>query len=102
MKGRVYDACRSTDTVEPCGKMIREDSLLPWAESVLGVLDAYRDPDLGNTVADRLAESQPQPGAGAIASLDGNLERLGQMFQWGHVPEDKYRAERERLTALRA
>src|SRR5438445_1290339 len=102
MKGRAYYACRSTDTVEPCGKMIREDSLLPWAEWVLGVLDAYRDPDLGNTVAERLAESQPQAGPGALASLHGNLERLGQRFQWGHMAEGEYRAKWERLTALRA
>src|SRR5438309_2034831 len=31
-----------------------------------------------------------------------NVERLGHMFQWGHMAEDAYRAERQRLTALRA
>jgi hypothetical protein len=38
----------------------------------------------------------------AIAKLDGQLERLGKRFDWGHIDENDYHAERERLVARRA
>ena len=33
--------------------------------------------------------------------MDRSIERLDQLFVWGHWTEDRYRAERERLESLR-
>jgi DNA invertase Pin-like site-specific DNA recombinase len=101
MKGRAYYHCRSNDAANPCRKMVREDALLPWAEGLLRVLDAYRPADLESAVADRLAERQSRSAPSAIAQLDGSIERLGKRFEWGHIAESDYRAEWERLVARR-
>jgi hypothetical protein len=48
------------------------------------------------------AVTQTPNKARAIAKLDGQLERLGKRFDWGHINESHYHAERERLVARRA
>jgi DNA invertase Pin-like site-specific DNA recombinase len=101
MKGRAYYHCRSNDAANPCRKLVREDALLPWAEGLLRVLDAYRPADLERSVAEQLAARQSRLNPSAIAQLEGSIERLGKRFEWGHITESEYRAEWERLVARR-
>jgi hypothetical protein len=39
--------------------------------------------------------------SGSMTQLEATLERLGKLWPWGHPPEDKYRAERERVLGAR-
>ena len=50
---------------------------------------------------DLMSPNPPVESPGAIESIDRSLERLDQLFLWGHWDEPKYRAERERLEAMR-
>jgi hypothetical protein len=43
----------------------------------------------------------PADSRGAIESIHRSLERLNQLFLWGHWDELRYRAERERLEGVR-
>lgn len=45
---------------------------------------------------------RPPDKSKAIAKLESQLVRLGQRFEWGHIAENDYRAEWERLDARRA
>ncbi|HKT82785.1 MAG TPA: recombinase family protein, partial [Solirubrobacterales bacterium] len=101
IKERAYYNCRSNDQVEPCRKGVREDALLLWAERLLAVLDSYRPVAVETAVAARLAKGKPQPAQDAIAQIDLTVERLGKRFEWGHLDEDSYRAEWERLQGRR-
>jgi hypothetical protein len=54
--------------------------------------------------ARRIDHVSPNPVAdsrSAIDSIDRSLERLNQLFLWGHWDEPRYRAERERLEGMR-
>ncbi len=48
-----------------------------------------------------MSSSPLRDSTGAIESLDRSLERLDQLFLWGHWTEAKYQAERDRLETLR-
>ena len=103
----VYYFCRrdgSTDQ-DACTNRgyVREEELLPWARSVFAHVD--RDPlrpgsqsGAGKDAASRRRRAQPD----ALASIDATIARLGKRFEWGHLDDVAYRAEWERLQALRA
>src|SRR5207245_10659329 len=48
-----------------------------------------------------MSASQERDSSGAVESIDRSLERLDQLFLWGHWTESKYQAERVRLETLR-
>ena len=48
-----------------------------------------------------MSDKAPADSLGAIESIDRSLQRLDQLFVWGHWDESRYRAERERLERIR-
>lgn len=63
-------------------------------------LEALKPADFARRI-DLMTSSPAADSQGAIESLDRSLERLDQLFLWGHWTEPKYRAERDRLQAVR-
>ncbi len=101
IKGHACYNCRSNDQAEPCRRGVREDGLLPWAEQLFAVLDQYRPATVQKAVAAKLARGKPQVAPDALQQIDSSLERLGKRCEWGHLDEESYRAEWNRLTARR-
>ncbi|HYL07646.1 MAG TPA: recombinase family protein [Candidatus Udaeobacter sp.] len=101
-RNRLYYACRhGQEKLVACKeRWVREDELMPWARTLLVELEALRPADFARRV-DLLTSSAPADPRGAIESIDRSLERLDQLFLWGHWDEPKYRAERERLEGMR-
>ena len=48
-----------------------------------------------------MSSSPSDDSSGAIDSIDRSLQRLDQLFLWGHWTEGKYHAERDRFETLR-
>lgn len=102
MKQIRYYYCRSNDAEEPCRRLLREDGLIPWAEQLLAVLDAYRPDDLRDQVAERQRQAQrTRPAPDAVRQIDGRMERIAELFAMGHWSKARYLEERARLEALR-
>ena len=94
----VYYYCRR-DIVDRCGTpTVREDRLLPWGDVLFEALDAIR-PDGFQAAMDRAEGRRQSPDA--IAQVDATLGRLLQLFQWGDITPEHYKAERDRLGDLR-
>lgn len=98
--GHAYYNCRGNDKANPCGKHVREDALLPWAEQLLTVLDAFRPAELREVVADQLAGDRPQRAPDAGKQVQTRLERIADLYAMGHWTRERYLAERERLEHL--
>ncbi|HEY1421519.1 MAG TPA: hypothetical protein VGG90_12530 [Candidatus Dormibacteraeota bacterium] len=47
-----------------------------------------------------MSANAPVESQGAVESIDRSLQRLDQLFLWGHWTDEKYRAERERLEQM--
>ena len=98
----VYYACRhGREKLVACAeRWVREDEVTPWARALLVELERLQPTDF----ARRIDQMSPNPVAdshGAVESIERSLERLNQLFLWGHWDETKYRAERERLEGMR-
>jgi Recombinase/Recombinase zinc beta ribbon domain len=100
MGGRAYYNCRGNDLAKPCGRLVREDALLPWAEQLLMVVDAFRPDDLRDVVAGQLAEDMAVRAPDAGEQVQVRLERIADLYAMGHWTRDRYLAERERLERL--
>ena len=101
-RDRLYYACRHghEKLVECKERWVREDDLTPWARALLVELQALQPADFARRI-DAMASSPLAETRGAIDSIDRSLERLDQLFLWGHWNEPKYRAERVRLEGMR-
>ena len=101
-RGRIYYACRHgrEKRVACSEKWIREEDLEPWARALLVELEALKPADFAQRI-DLMSEKGPTHSRGAIESIDRSLQRLDQLFVWGHWDESRYRAERERLEGIR-
>ncbi len=100
IKGTAYYRCPGTDASDPCRALVREAVLLPWAQELFEALDELQPAEFGDEVQRQAEAGAPVRSPGALAQLEATLERLERLFLWGHVAEEKYRAERERLEAL--
>ena len=101
-RNRLYYACRhGQEKLVACEeRWVREDDLLPWVRALLVELEALKPVDFARRI-DLMSSNLPADSHGAIESIDRSLERLDQLFLWGHWDEPKYRAERERLEGMR-
>src|SRR6266446_5284318 len=63
-------------------------------------LERLRPADFARRI-DLMSSNPVADSHSAIESIDRNLERLNQLFLWGHWDEPRYRAERERLEGVR-
>src|SRR5258708_15862357 len=68
--------------------------------ALLVELEALKPADFARRI-DLMSSSPLRDSTGAIESLDRSLERLDQLFLWGHWTGAEYQAERDRLEALR-
>jgi DNA invertase Pin-like site-specific DNA recombinase len=98
----LFYACRhGQEKLVPCReRWIRENELTPWARALLVELEALKPADFARRI-DLMSSSPQRDSTGAIDSIERSLERLDQLFLWGHWTEEKYQAERDRLEALR-
>jgi hypothetical protein len=80
--------------------LVREDVLLPWAEQLFTVVDAFRPAELRDVVSGQLAEDQPARAPDARKQVQVRLERIADLYAMGHWTRDRYLAERERLERL--
>ncbi len=101
-RNRLYYACRhGQEKLVACKeRWVREDDLTPWARKLLVELEALQPADFARRI-DQMSANPPAETTGAIDSIDRSLQRLDQLFLWGHWDEAKYRAERDRLEAMR-
>lgn len=101
-KALVYYACRhGRDKLVACTeRWVREQDITPWARALLVQLEALQPADFARRI-DLMSSNPPADSLGAIESIDRSLERLNQLFLWGHWDEFRYRAERERLEGMR-
>ena len=98
----IFYACRhGQEKLIPCPeRWVREDDLKPWVRALLVELEALKPVDFARRV-DLMGSNPPADNRGAVESINGALDRLNQLYLWGHWDEAKYRAERERLEAMR-
>jgi DNA invertase Pin-like site-specific DNA recombinase len=101
IKGHAYYRCDGTSAAEPCRGVIRESTLLPWAQDLFEILDQLQPPGFEAEVERQVTSDTPFRSPGALAQIKATLERLEKMLLWGDLPEARYRAERKRLEALR-
>ncbi len=100
-KGLFYACRHGQEKLVACKeRWIREEELTPWARALLVELEALKPADFARRI-DLMSSSPLRDSTGAIESLDRSLERLDQLFLWGHWTEAKYQAERDRLETLR-
>jgi site-specific DNA recombinase len=101
-RGRIYYACRHgrEKRVACSEKWVREEDIEPWARALLVQVEALKPADFAQRI-DLMSEKPPADSRGAIESIDRSLQRLDQLFVWGHWDEPKYRTERERLEGIR-
>ena len=99
----VYYACRhGREKLVPCSeRWVREDEIAPWTRALLVELGSLQPADFAHRI-DRMSPNPVAESQGAIDSIDRSLERLNQLFLWGHWDEARYRAERERLEGIRS
>jgi DNA invertase Pin-like site-specific DNA recombinase len=98
----VYYACRhGREKLVPCvERWVREDEIAPWARALFVELEGLTPGDFAQRI-DRRRTKPVADSRGAMESIDRSLQRLDQLFMWGHWDEPRYRAERERLAGLR-
>lgn len=96
-----YYNCRNSDAAFPCRGLVREDHLLPWAEQLFEMLDAYRPPHLRDAVAERIGEDQIPRSSEGLHQIEMRLERITEAWINGWWTEERFRTERTRLEALR-
>ncbi len=98
----MFYACRhGQEKLVACReRWIREEELTPWARALLVELEALRPADFARRI-DLMSSGPAIDSNGAIESIDRTLQRLDQLFLWGHWTDEKYRAERDRLETLR-
>jgi Recombinase len=100
--------CRGGDLAQPCRRMVPEDVLLPWAERLFTVLDAYRGPggrpeNFRELVAEELAgQGSVQHSPDALRQLDSRKKRAEQLFLLGHWTTEQLTAETASIATLRA
>ena len=100
-KGLFYACRHGQEKLVACKEpWIREEALTPWARALLIELEALKPADFARRI-DLMSSTPQDDSSGAIESIDRSLERLDQLFLWGHWTEAKYRAERDRLESLR-
>jgi hypothetical protein len=95
-----YYCRRDVGTDQQCNgahRALREARLLPWAGLLFDRVDALRPADFDKAVA---AASRHSVSPDAIEQVDRSLERQRKLFTWGHISEDAYLREAERLTEL--
>ena len=98
---RIYYVCRhGRDKLICTEKWVREDDIAPWARALLFELEAFEPADFSQRI-DRASPILVIDSGSAAESIDRSLERLDQLFLWGHWTAAKYRAERERLEGMR-
>jgi hypothetical protein len=68
----------------------------------LTVLDAFPPAELGDVVAEHLADQQIPRSPDAMKQVQGRLERISDLYAMGHWTRDRYLEERARLEALLA
>jgi hypothetical protein len=68
--------------------------------ALLVELEALEPADFSHRI-DRMGPNLAIDSSSAAESIDRSLERLDQLFLWGHWSAEKYRAERERLEDMR-
>ena len=81
-------------------RWVREEALTPWARALLAELEALQPADFARRI-EHMSSNPQVDSRGSIESIDRSLERLDQLFMWGHWTEAKYQAERSRLQAMR-
>ena len=98
----LFYACRhGQEKVVACReRWIREEALTPWARTLLVELESLQPADFARRI-DLMSSTAAHESDGAVELIDRSLERLEQLFMWGHWTEAKYRAERNRLESLR-
>jgi site-specific DNA recombinase len=100
-KGLFYACRHGQEKLVACReRWIREEELTPWARALLVELEALKPADFARRI-DLMSSSPAEDSSGAIESIDRSLQRLDQLFLWGHWTEEKYRTERDRLEMLR-
>ncbi len=100
-KGAYYACRHGREKLVACSeRWVQEDAITPWARALLVELERLKPADFARRID--LMSSNPVANSGAaIESIDRSLERLNQLFLWGHWDEPRYRAERERLEVVR-
>jgi DNA invertase Pin-like site-specific DNA recombinase len=90
----LYYVCRhGHETLVACTeRWVPEDALTPWARALLTELEAVQPADFARRI-DLMSANPVEDSRGAVDSIDRSLERLDQLFLWGHWTETKYRAE---------
>ncbi len=79
---------------------MREDEITPWARALLVELERLQPADFAHRI-DQMSPNPVDDSQGAIDTINRSLDRLNQLFLWGHWDEVKYRAERERFEGIR-
>jgi site-specific DNA recombinase len=99
--GHVYYHCRR-DVASPCTTTaVREDVLLAFIKKLFLNI-AFLD-ETGGVAAAMLdaAEKRRKP-VRSLASIEDAMDKQAKLFQWGHITEDQYLAERAKLDELRS
>jgi len=101
-RNHLYYACRhGQDKVVACKeRWVHEDDLMVWARALLVELEALKPADFARRI-DLMSSNPPLDSRSAIESIDRSLQRLDQLFLWGHWEEPRYRDERQRLEGMR-
>jgi site-specific DNA recombinase len=100
-KGVYYVWRHGREKLVACAeRWVREEDIAPWARALLVALEGLQPADFAHRV-DLMSSNPPADSQGAVDSIDRSLGRLNQLFLWGHWDEARYRAERERLEAMR-
>lgn len=100
-KGAYYACRHGREKLVACNEpWVREDEVAPWARALLVELERLKPADFARRI-DLMSSNPIADSRGAIESIDRSLERLNQLFLWGHWDEARYTAERERPEGMR-
>jgi hypothetical protein len=67
-----------------------------------GAVDELQPADFATEVHRQVETATSVRPTGSLSQLEATFDRLEKLFMWGHLSDEKYRAERERLEAVRA
>ena len=94
----VYYRCRGASDHTTHG--IREEGLIAWGRELMAFLESRSDQreEVAAALA-AAADSPPYRSDSARESIEAQLARVGQRFEWGDIDADEYRQKREWLLA---
>jgi hypothetical protein len=79
---------------------VREEGLISWGRALMAFLESRSDQrDEVAAALEAAVDSPPYRSDSARVSIEAQLARVGQRFEWGDIDADEYRQKREWLLA---